>query len=90
MHIDAGDAERAYEAGAAAMRILETYGGTIEGEALIFIGYAEGLRGKGDIEGSKKAIARGARSRCSHVPRRSRRPSFAASSWSACASTVAS
>jgi serine/threonine protein kinase len=57
MHIDAGDAERAYEAGAAGMKILETYGGAIEGEPLIYIGYAEGLRGKGDIEGSRKAIA---------------------------------
>ena len=57
MRIDAGDAEGGYEAGAAGMKILETYGGTIEGEALIFIGYAEGLRAKGDIEGSKKAIA---------------------------------
>ena len=58
MCIDAGDAKGAYEAGAEAMEILETYGGTVEGEALIHIGYAEGLRGKGDIEGSKKAIAR--------------------------------
>jgi tetratricopeptide (TPR) repeat protein len=57
MRIDAGDAEGAYEAGAQAMKILETYGGTIEGEAIIYIGHAEGLRGKGDIEGSKAAIA---------------------------------
>jgi eukaryotic-like serine/threonine-protein kinase len=57
MRIDAGDAQGAYEAGAEAMKILETYGGTVEGEALIYIGYAEGLRGKGDIEGSKKAVA---------------------------------
>lgn len=56
MRIDAGDAQGAYEAGAEAMKILEAYGGTIEGEAIIYIGYAEGLRGKGDIEGSKKAI----------------------------------
>ena len=56
MRIDAGDAEGAYEAGAEAMKILETYGGTIEGEPFIYIGYAEGLRAKGDIEGSKKAI----------------------------------
>jgi hypothetical protein len=58
MCIDAGDAKGAYDAGAEAMEILETYGGTVEGEALIHIGYAEGLRGRGDIEGSKKAIAR--------------------------------
>jgi tetratricopeptide (TPR) repeat protein len=56
MRIDAGDAQGAYEAGAEAMTILEAYGGTIEGEALIRIGYAEGLRGRGDIEGSKRAI----------------------------------
>lgn len=57
MRIDAGDAAGAYEAGAEAMKILEAYGGTIEGEAIIYIGYSEGLRGKGDIEGSKTAIA---------------------------------
>jgi eukaryotic-like serine/threonine-protein kinase len=57
MRIDAGDAEGAYEAGAEAMKILDAYGGTIEGEALIHIGHAEGLRGKGDIEGSKAAIS---------------------------------
>jgi tetratricopeptide (TPR) repeat protein len=56
MRLDAGDADGAYEAGAEAMKILETYGGTIEGEPFIYIGYAEGLRAKGDIEGSKKAI----------------------------------
>jgi serine/threonine protein kinase/tetratricopeptide (TPR) repeat protein len=56
MRLDAGDTDGAYEAGAAAMKILQTYGGTIEGEPFIYIGYAEGLRGKGDIEGSKKAI----------------------------------
>ena len=56
MCIDAGDPKGAYEAGAEAMEILETYGGTVEGEALINVGYAEGLRGQGDIEGSKKAI----------------------------------
>ncbi len=58
MRIDAGDAKGAYEAGAEAMKILEAYGGTIEGEAIIYIGHAEGLRGQGDIEGSKKAIAK--------------------------------
>ncbi len=57
MRLDAGDGEGAYEAGAEAMKILEDYGGTIEGEALIYIGYAEGLRARGDIEGSRKAIA---------------------------------
>ena len=56
MRIDAGDAKGTYEAGAEAMEILEAYGGTVEGEALIHIGYAEGLRARGDIEGSKKAI----------------------------------
>jgi tetratricopeptide (TPR) repeat protein len=58
MRIDAGDAKGAYEAGAEAMEILETYGGTVEGEALIHVGYAEGLRARGDIEGSKKAIGK--------------------------------
>ena len=53
---DAGDAKGTYDAGAEAMEILETYGGTVEGEALIHVGYAEGLRARGDIEGSKKAI----------------------------------
>jgi tetratricopeptide (TPR) repeat protein len=56
MRIDAGDAPGAYEAGAEAMKILETYGGTVEGEAIVHIGYAEGLRARGDIEGSQKAI----------------------------------
>jgi tetratricopeptide (TPR) repeat protein len=57
MRIDAGDPAGGYEAGAEAMAILETYGGTIEGEAIVFIGHAEGLRAKGDLEGSKRAIA---------------------------------
>jgi tetratricopeptide (TPR) repeat protein len=57
MLIDAGDAEGAYRAGKEAMTILEAYGGTIEGEALIYIGHAEGLRARGDLEGSKRAIA---------------------------------
>jgi eukaryotic-like serine/threonine-protein kinase len=57
MRIDAGDAEGAYEAGAEGMRLLEICGGTIEGEAIVHIGHAEGLRAKGDIEGSKIAIA---------------------------------
>jgi tetratricopeptide (TPR) repeat protein len=56
MRLDSGDPEGAYEAGAEAMKILEAYGGTVEGEALIHIGYAEGLRARGDIEGSKTAI----------------------------------
>jgi tetratricopeptide (TPR) repeat protein len=57
MCIDSGDVEGAYQAGTKAMKILEAYGGTIEGEAIVYIGYAEGLRAKGDVEGSKKAIA---------------------------------
>ena len=57
MRIDAGDAPGGYEAGAEGMEILKTYGGTIEGEAVVHIGYAEGLRARGDIEGSQKAIA---------------------------------
>ena len=57
MRIDAGDAEGAYEAGAEGMRLLEACGGTIEGEALVHVGHAEGLRGKGDLEGSRIAIA---------------------------------
>ncbi len=39
------------------MKILSAYGGTIEGEAIVHIGHAEGLRAKGDIEGSRIAIA---------------------------------
>ncbi len=58
MRLDAGDGEGAYAAGAEAMQILEAYGGTIEGEAIIYIGYAEGLRARGDIEGSVLAIQR--------------------------------
>ena len=57
MRADDGDVEGAHAAGVEAMKILETYGGSIEGEAFIYIGHAEGLRAKGDIEGSKKAIA---------------------------------
>ncbi|MBS2016994.1 MAG: protein kinase [Deltaproteobacteria bacterium] len=57
MRVDDGDAEGAYAAGVEAMKILQTYGGSIEGEAIIHIGYAEGLRAKNDIEGSKAAIA---------------------------------
>ena len=56
MRIDSGDSQGGYEAGEEGMKILDAYGGTIEGEALIHIGYAEGLRAKGDIEGSRKAI----------------------------------
>src|SRR5690606_19449251 len=54
---DAGDADAAHEAGCAAMEILDRLGGTVEGEAVIRVAYAEGLRAKGDVEGSKKAIA---------------------------------
>ena len=57
MRIDAGDAQGAYAAGAEGMKLLEACGGTIEGEALVHIGHAEGLRAKGDLEGSKVAIA---------------------------------
>ena len=57
MRIDAGDAEGAYAAGAEGMQLLEACGGTIEGEAIVRIGHAEGLRAKGDVEGSRKAIA---------------------------------
>jgi serine/threonine protein kinase/tetratricopeptide (TPR) repeat protein len=57
MRIDAGDAQGAYEAGAEGMRLLEACGGTIEGEAIVHIGHAEGLRAKGDLEGSRIAIA---------------------------------
>ena len=56
MRIDAGDGLGGYEAGAEAMKLLDAYGGTIEGEAIVHIGYAEGLRAKGDIVGSQKAI----------------------------------
>ena len=57
MRIDAGDAEGAYAAGAEGMKLLEEIGGTIEGEALVHVGHAEGLRAKGDIAASKIAIA---------------------------------
>ncbi|MDB4945141.1 MAG: hypothetical protein JWP97_4675 [Labilithrix sp.] len=56
MLIDGGDAEGAYQAGAEGMRLLEHFGGTIEGEALVHIGHAEGLRGRGDLEGARRAI----------------------------------
>jgi len=57
MRADDGDADGAVAAGSEAMRLLKEYGGTIEGEALVYLGYAEGLRAKGDLEGSKAAIA---------------------------------
>ena len=47
MRIDAGDAKGAYEAGAEAMRLLEAYGGTVEGEALIHIGLRRGAPREG-------------------------------------------
>ena len=53
---DQGDAEGAFAAGSDAMRILEDLGGTVEGESVIRIGYAEGLRAKGDEEGARAAI----------------------------------
>src|SRR5206468_12270648 len=54
---DRGDADASYEAGKEAIDILERLGGTIEAEAIVRLGWAECLRAKGDIEGSKKAIA---------------------------------
>ncbi len=57
MRIDAGDAEGAYAAGMEAMQVLLACGGTVEGEAIVRIGHAEGLRAKGDIDGSRRAIA---------------------------------
>ncbi|HSO36558.1 MAG TPA: hypothetical protein VLT33_28730, partial [Labilithrix sp.] len=57
MRIDAGDAEGAYQAGVEAMRLLEACGGTVEGEAIIRIGHAEGLRARGDLAASRVAIA---------------------------------
>jgi len=57
MRADAGDTEGAHAAGNEAMRLLREFGGTIEGEAFAYLGYAEGLRAKGDVEGSKAAIA---------------------------------
>jgi tetratricopeptide (TPR) repeat protein len=57
MRIDSGDADGGYEAGVEAMRLLVACGGTIEGEAIVQIGYAEALRAKGDVEGSCRAIA---------------------------------
>jgi tetratricopeptide (TPR) repeat protein len=53
---DRGDADASYEAGKEAIEILERLGGTIEAEAMVRLGWAEALRAKGDIEGSKKAI----------------------------------
>ncbi|MBX3188798.1 MAG: protein kinase [Labilithrix sp.] len=58
MHADDGDAAAAFEAGDEAMSILRAYGGTVEGEAFVYLGYAEGLRARGDVEGSRAAIAR--------------------------------
>ena len=57
MRIDAGDADGAHAAGMEAMQVLQAYGGTVEGEAIVRIGHAEGLRAKGDIDGSRRAIA---------------------------------
>lgn len=53
---DSGDAKGAVEAGTEAMRLLEQVGGAVEAEAIVRVGYAEGLRAAGDIEGSKLAI----------------------------------
>jgi len=47
----------AYEAGAEGMRLLEACGGTVEGEAIVHVGHAEGLRARGDLEGARAAIA---------------------------------
>ncbi len=54
---DAGDAEGSFSAGCDAMADLERVGGTLEGEAFVRLGYAEGLRAKGDVAGSKAAIS---------------------------------
>jgi eukaryotic-like serine/threonine-protein kinase len=54
---DRGDGEGAHAAGRDAMEELEGLGGTMEGEALVRLGYAEGLSAKGDLEGSRRAIA---------------------------------
>ena len=56
MRIDSGDIKGGYAAGAEGMRILEEVGGTIEGEALVHIGHAEGLRARGEIDASRAAI----------------------------------
>jgi tetratricopeptide (TPR) repeat protein len=54
---DNGKKEEAFKAGTEAMQLFEQMGGTMEGESIVRIGYAEGLRAKGDLEGSKRAIA---------------------------------
>jgi hypothetical protein len=38
------------------MRVFERIGGTVEGESVIRVAYAEGLYAKGDVEGAKAAI----------------------------------
>jgi eukaryotic-like serine/threonine-protein kinase len=53
---DKGDNEAAYLAGSEAMRVFEQLGGTVEGESVIRVAWAEALYAKGDIEGAKKAI----------------------------------
>lgn len=53
---DKGDNEAAYFAGSEAMRIFEQLGGTVEGESVIRVAWAEALFAKGDVEGAKKAI----------------------------------
>jgi eukaryotic-like serine/threonine-protein kinase len=53
---DKGDNDSAYLAGSEAMRIFEQVGGTVEGESVIRVAYAEALFAKGDVEGAKNAI----------------------------------
>lgn len=53
---DKGDNDAAYLAGSEAMRVFEQLGGTVEGESVIRVGWAEALYAKGDVEGAKKAI----------------------------------
>src|SRR5258706_16364722 len=54
---DKGDAAAAFMAGSEALRLFEEIGGTIEGESVVRIGYAEALNAKGDVQGAKKAVA---------------------------------
>ncbi|HEY8072944.1 MAG TPA: hypothetical protein VIF62_02510, partial [Labilithrix sp.] len=72
---DRGDLDGAFEAASEAMRILDSVGGTLEGELLVRIAYAEGLRARGDVEGSKKAI-REARDRLLERSKRIKNPEW--------------
>jgi hypothetical protein len=54
---DRGDSAGSLAAGTEAKTILDALGGTLEAEAIVRLGFAEGLRASGDVEESKRAIA---------------------------------